>query len=74
MCGHTSADQDNSFYVFRSQTQDIAVVGVPDDTWGEVGYAFVISKPGADLKAEDLIRFCDGQLAHYKWPKQILFA
>jgi fatty-acyl-CoA synthase len=54
--------------------EDIAVVGVPDDTWGEVGYAFVIAKPGADLKAEDLICFCDGQLAHYKWPKQILFA
>ena len=53
---------------------DIAVVGGPDETWGEVGYAFVIAKPGADLKPEDLIGFCDGHLARYKWPKQILFA
>jgi fatty-acyl-CoA synthase len=54
--------------------EDIAVVGAPDETWGEVGYAFVITKPGTDLKPEDLIGFCDGQLARYKWPKQILFA
>jgi fatty-acyl-CoA synthase len=54
--------------------EDIAVVGVSDETWGEVGYAFVIAKPGADLKSEDLIGFCDGQLARYKWPKKILVA
>lgn len=53
---------------------DIAVVGVPDETWGEAGCAFVIAKPGSDLKAEDLIGFCEGQLARYKWPRMILFA
>jgi fatty-acyl-CoA synthase len=53
---------------------DIAVVGAPDETWGEVGCAFVIPKPGAELRFEDLIDFCDGQLARYKWPKKILFA
>jgi fatty-acyl-CoA synthase len=54
--------------------EDIAVVGFPDETWGEVGYAFVIPKTGTDLKSEDLISFCEGQLARYKWPKKILFA
>jgi fatty-acyl-CoA synthase len=53
--------------------EDIAVVGVSDETWGEVGYAFVIKKPGADLTAEDVIGFCDGKLARYKWPKQVFF-
>jgi len=53
--------------------EDIAVVGMPDETWGEVGYAFVIPKPEANLKAEDLIRFCDGKLASYKWPKHVQF-
>jgi acyl-CoA synthetase (AMP-forming)/AMP-acid ligase II len=52
--------------------EDIAVVGVPDKSWGEVGCAFVIAKPGADLKSEDLIDYCDGQLARYKWPQKIL--
>ena len=50
---------------------DIAVVGAPDDTWGEVGYAFVIPKPEANLTPEDVIGFCDGQLARYKWPKRV---
>lgn len=53
---------------------DIAVVGVPDESWGEAGCAFVIARPGADLKPEDLIGFCDGQLARYKWPRKILIA
>ena len=53
--------------------EDIAVVGVPDETWGEVGYAFVIPKSGADLTAAEVLGFCDGRLARYKWPKQVLF-
>jgi fatty-acyl-CoA synthase len=53
--------------------EDIAVVGMPDEAWGEAGHAFVIPKPGADLKAEDLIGFCDGRLARFKWPKYIIF-
>ncbi|MEJ2164788.1 MAG: long-chain fatty acid--CoA ligase [Desulfobacterales bacterium] len=62
--------------VFRNHedVEDIAVVGVSDETWGEVGYAFVIPKPGITLTPDDLIRFCDGQLARYKWPKKVLFA
>ncbi len=51
--------------------EDIAVVGAPDETWGEVGYAFVIPKPGAALTAAEVIGFCDGRLARYKWPKQV---
>lgn len=54
--------------------EDIAVIGVPDETWGEAGYAFVMTKPGTDIKAEALIGFCEGQLARYKWPKQVIFA
>jgi fatty-acyl-CoA synthase len=53
--------------------EEIAIVGVPDETWGEVGYAFVIPKPGADLTPEDVIGFCDGKLARYKRPKQVFF-
>jgi fatty-acyl-CoA synthase len=54
--------------------EDIAVVGAADETWGEVGYAFVIPKPGADLAAEEVIGFCDGRLARYKWPRRVFFS
>ncbi|UCF83684.1 MAG: long-chain fatty acid--CoA ligase [Desulfobacteraceae bacterium] len=52
---------------------DVAVVGVPDETWGETGHAFVILKPGSCLCTEDVAKFCNGKLARYKWPKKVTF-
>ena len=54
--------------------EDIAIVGVPDETWGEVGHAFVIPEEGADLTPEQVIAFCDGKLARFKWPKKVIFS
>ncbi|MDP6179745.1 MAG: AMP-binding protein [Desulfatiglandales bacterium] len=53
--------------------EEAVVVGVPDETWGEAGQAFVIPKPESDISAEDLISYCDGRLARYKWPKKVVF-
>lgn len=50
-----------------------AVIGVPDEKWGEVGKAFVILKPGKKATAEELIAFLRGRLARYKVPKSIEF-
>lgn len=52
---------------------EAALVGVPDEHWGEVGCAFVVSLPGAELRAADLIAFASARLARYKVPKQIKF-
>ena len=52
---------------------EAAVVGIPDDTWGEVPKAFVTLKPGAQATAEELIAFCREHLAHFKAPKQVEF-
>ena len=58
----------------HSAIEDIAVIGIPDETWGEVGCAVVIAKPGEAVKSADLIDYCEGKLARYKWPRKIIFA
>ncbi len=52
---------------------EVAVIGVPDDTWGEVPKAFVTPKPGVTLTAEELRAFCRERLAHFKCPKAFEF-
>ena len=53
--------------------QDAAVVGVPDATWGEVGVAFVVIRPGEALSKADLLAFAEARLARYKLPKDVVF-
>jgi fatty-acyl-CoA synthase len=50
-----------------------AVIGVPHETWGEVGKAVVILKPGAAASEEELIDFMRNHLARYKVPKSVTF-
>lgn len=52
---------------------ECAVVGVPDDRWGEVGRAVVRLRSGASLTAEDLLSHLDGRLARYKIPRSVVF-
>lgn len=53
--------------------EDVAVVGVPDQTWGEVGLAYVIVKPEQNPEPENIIAYCEERLARYKWPKSVHF-
>jgi long-chain acyl-CoA synthetase len=52
---------------------DAAVVGVPDELYGEAVAAFVQPRPGARLAAEALIEHCRSQLAGYKKPRHVVF-
>jgi fatty-acyl-CoA synthase len=50
-----------------------AVVGVPDERWGEVPVAFVTTRPGMDVTADELQDFLRTSLARFKVPKRIHF-
>ncbi|MAT95499.1 MAG: acyl-CoA synthase [Halioglobus sp.] len=50
---------------------DVAVIGVPDDKFGEALLAFVVTKPGMQLDVEEMIEFCRDKIAGYKIPRQL---
>lgn len=50
---------------------EAAVIGVPDDRWGETGAAFVMLRPGQVLQAGDLRDWCRDRMAAYKVPAHI---
>ena len=52
---------------------DVAVVGVPDSRLGEVGRAFIVRRPGAELTEAQVIAWCREEMANYKVPRAIVF-
>ena len=52
---------------------EVAVIGVPDEKWGEKVTALVVLRGGESVTAEQLIAFCRERLAGYKCPKAIEF-
>jgi fatty-acyl-CoA synthase len=55
------------------QLAEAAVIGVPDERWGEVGRAIVVLKPGALLDADAVIAHCRDNLARFKLPRTVVF-
>jgi fatty-acyl-CoA synthase len=53
---------------------EVAVVGVPNERWGETGCAYLVARPGAQRANEaELAAFCDARLARYKIPKRFVW-
>ena len=59
-------------FLFRHPgIREAQVFGIPDAKYGERVCAWVVPQEGTDLTPEDVIRFCDGQIAHYKVPEHV---
>jgi len=52
---------------------EVAIVGLPDERWGEAPHAFVILKEGAQATEEELREFARSRLAHFKAPHSVKF-
>jgi long-chain acyl-CoA synthetase len=52
---------------------EVAVIGVPDERWGERVHAIIVPKPDAVLTADDVLEHCRAQIAGYKCPRSVEF-
>ncbi len=63
---------ENFLYTFPKVKQ-AAVIGVPDDRMGEVGFAFIVLKEGRTSSEEEVRAFCKERIANYKVPRYVKF-
>jgi fatty-acyl-CoA synthase len=61
------------FLYRHPKIQDVQVIGVPDDRFGEELCAWVRLRDGESAGADEIRAFCQGQIAHYKIPRYIKF-
>ena len=52
---------------------EVAVLGMPDPLWGEIGWAVCVPRPGAEISAEEMAHHLEGRLSRYKHPQRFLF-
>ncbi len=56
----------------RPEIEEVAVVGRPDDYWGEVAVAVVVTSEGSALDAEQVLGFCSGQISRFSCPREVI--
>src|SRR5690242_21790955 len=67
-----SAEVENAISLMP-EVGEVAVIGVPDDRWGERVHAIVVPKRGSTVTADQVLAHCREQIAGYKCPRSIDF-
>ena len=52
---------------------DCAVIGLPDDLWGEMVTAVVVRTPGAEVSEKEIIKYCKERMAGFKAPRKVIW-
>jgi long-chain acyl-CoA synthetase len=65
-----SAEVENAIATLNG-VREVAVIGIPDERWGETVHAVVVPREGVVLTAEQLIAHCRTRIAGYKCPRSI---
>ena len=67
-----AVDVENLLFT-QPAVADCAVIGLPDDTWGEMVTAVIAKAAGAEASEDDIISFCKGKIAGFKVPKRVIW-
>lgn len=67
-----SAEVENAVSTFTGVVQ-VAIIGIPDERWGEAVHAIIVTADGAPLDKDAILSHCRGLLANYKLPRSIEF-
>ena len=59
------------FLYTHPDIEDVQVIGVPDERYGEELMAWIKPRPGADVDLDSIREFCTGRIAHYKVPRYV---
>ena len=57
----------------HADVKEVAVIGIPDEKWGELVTALVVTTPGSTLSEDEVIAWTKQKLAGYKCPKKVEF-
>jgi acyl-CoA synthetase (AMP-forming)/AMP-acid ligase II len=68
-----SPDEVENVLYSHPKIDEAAVIGIPDEEWGQQPRAMVVLKPGEEATAEEIIEYCRSKLAGFKRPRSVVF-